>query len=393
MLSVFSGRPDNPMWNLSEEEAGELKSKLINLPDAEPLDRDIFPGGVYIGGKDKRSDFPYVSIKLMGGVVEVREYDGKVNYYKDIHNIEGWIYDMAPDRGYEYIRSHYKFSSNYTTAHKYKPRSDPDISAGANDRSQVTVEQGDELKWRFIIANLGKTKQLAGTITIPKFLTINKSSFSIPPSKSQDDPSIEKFTIEVDTSEPRQIIDEIIIKSNDPDECVTTIPVNFTILGPKPLIDGKKYQPITISETSFKETVKRGTELTKTFKITNHEKTKQFGGVITVPDFLTIDKESFLISPDSSEDFMIKVDTSKSMQIQDKIYIAITYFENGIETNIGQVIKVDFIILPENHITTPEKLSESVLQESNYNHYLIIAIILITLLLTAFIIWYKKFKN
>ncbi len=241
-INVYSGMSENnPRFELSDDEIKVFESKLTDIPPVE-LRSDstpsIWPGGVniHLVTNDKKSYFWKKYIQINSGVVKITDYtkskEERYIYYEDIHNIEGWIYDLAANKyGYPVVRDLFNFTSNHTTADIYHESIKPHLSfLYLSEKSfKGTVKQNTEIKEKFKIVSVGAGQQLEVTILTPEKITVNKESqksFSIPPGL------FENITIEIDTTEIGEIIGNIIIRSNDPrpEKSEVIIPVNYTII-------------------------------------------------------------------------------------------------------------------------------------------------------------------
>ncbi len=246
-------------YNLSTEEIKELKTKLNNLPQTKVVVCTTIEYSPVITNKYKSYGFPYHQISFCKNrTLKIIDNNGEIGYYQDINNISLWM---------AYLRT---MHDPYTAPPTYMklPPNTPYVELARSGlfRSNAVVKQNTELKMFFVTIYSEGTAPIEGTITTPEFVTVGTigstygsaipkledvviaktDSFSIPSRSSKS------FMIEVDTSEPREIIGDIIIRSNDQNKSEIKIPIHYTITGdeaiPKELVTPKEHANITIDD-------------------------------------------------------------------------------------------------------------------------------------------------
>jgi hypothetical protein len=100
-LDVFSGRP-NPTWILSAKQTEELLEALQNLPlsDKPSPEGGLGYRGFIIYNTDQAGGLP-PHIRIYSGIVTMT--DGRVQSYRDVHNIEHRLLLQASQQGYKAI--------------------------------------------------------------------------------------------------------------------------------------------------------------------------------------------------------------------------------------------------------------------------------------------------
>ena len=102
-LDFFSGRP-NPTWVLNDKEIDGFRNKFKGLPTAKvKVDRAIRQPyrGFIVENRARIKGIPEFSI-VANNIVSFK-IKKKITYFKDINNIEGWLFDQAKEHGYEKI--------------------------------------------------------------------------------------------------------------------------------------------------------------------------------------------------------------------------------------------------------------------------------------------------
>ncbi len=228
IVNIYSGRM-SPEWILSVDEIKGLKTKLNNLSPAKPREVPDW-GYVLITNEGKSPDFPYYRIyaclareKKDNNLITINN-NGEKKYYADTNNITEWLISLGNEHDPQF-----KPPPTFPPNTPYMDFIQSDLF-----RSQATVKQNTELKMPCFTVFSEGTALLEGTISTPEFITvgtitpkfliIKNTSFSIPSHLG------ESFAIEVNTSEPREIIGDIIIRSNDQNKSEVKIPIHYTII-------------------------------------------------------------------------------------------------------------------------------------------------------------------
>lgn len=96
-LDVFSGRP-NPEWQLTGEEAAELRRRLSDLPpaDVKPPPPRLGYRGFNVAGAGRISD----EVGIADGFVFSDRWSDRSAAYHDARQAELWLQDLARQRGF-----------------------------------------------------------------------------------------------------------------------------------------------------------------------------------------------------------------------------------------------------------------------------------------------------
>lgn len=102
-LDFFSGR-SNPSWELNNKEIEGFRSKFKDLPvvkvKKDETVRQPYRGFI-IENKGRIKGIPELSLVANNTVSFMIKK--KITYFKDINNIEGWLFDQAKKQGHEKI--------------------------------------------------------------------------------------------------------------------------------------------------------------------------------------------------------------------------------------------------------------------------------------------------
>ena len=208
VMYVFSGR-DVPDWYMTNEEIEIVLEKMENLSSSEAI--GIPEYAIHIINENNVSEFPYSKLYFSDNTIVAISLDGEINYYQDVNYLEGDVFIWGNEHDPNFIMP------------EPIPPNTPQIGV-ATGSMEGKVLVNSELETFIVIFSEG-TATLEGKIFVPDFLTITKTSFSIDES--------EQFDVVVDTSEPKHLIGEILIESNDPITPEIKILVDFTIKGEK----------------------------------------------------------------------------------------------------------------------------------------------------------------
>lgn len=99
-LNIFSGRP-NPGWELTDDEAAEVRLRLRNLPDSPrvPVEKLGYMGFILRrSGNDISSQID--EVRVYGGILSYYHDEGRITYKNDITGLESWLEDQARQKGY-----------------------------------------------------------------------------------------------------------------------------------------------------------------------------------------------------------------------------------------------------------------------------------------------------
>lgn len=97
-LDIFSGRP-NPSWELTNEEASHLATRLAGLPTAAPEFAPPALGyrGLVIFNPEGISGLPS-QFRIYKGNMTIDDPESK--YYRDSNEIERWLLELGRAHGY-----------------------------------------------------------------------------------------------------------------------------------------------------------------------------------------------------------------------------------------------------------------------------------------------------
>src|SRR6185369_6153615 len=99
MLNVFSGRP-NPVWLLSEEQAGELLRRISSVEVETPVKAGYVNGGFGYQGFSITSTFNSSSVTdldlhINGGIIDPGAR--AVSRFDEARTLESWLLSTASD--------------------------------------------------------------------------------------------------------------------------------------------------------------------------------------------------------------------------------------------------------------------------------------------------------
>lgn len=113
-FDLYSAKPD-PYWKLAPEQVDELRTKLQDLPEGKMV---IPTNNIYHGFRVyNKNNLPQIPLRfeVFQKTICYRE-EHKLLYFKDVHNLEEWLFNLAIKQGHgelvNWIKEHDKKEEN-----------------------------------------------------------------------------------------------------------------------------------------------------------------------------------------------------------------------------------------------------------------------------------------